>query len=55
LLILWNRPIGGALQAADGGSYVAPQVWASTSALLGASLVLAARVKLSGWDLKARC
>ena len=50
-----TRPIGGALQSADGGSYVAPQVWASTSALLGAMLVLAARVKKSGWTLKERC
>jgi hypothetical protein len=50
-----NRPIGGALQAADGGRYVAPQAWASTSALLGAVLVLAARVKLSGWTVRARC
>jgi len=49
------RPIGGALQAADGGRYVAPQAWASTSALLGAVLVLAARVKLAGWTVKAKC
>lgn len=38
-----------------GGRYVAPQAWASTSALLGAVLVLAARVKLAGWTVKAKC
>lgn len=52
---LTGPPIGGALQAADGGRYVAPQVWASTSALLCGGLVLTARVKMGGWTWRARC
>ncbi|KAM0718827.1 hypothetical protein Q7P37_005899 [Cladosporium fusiforme] len=52
---LTGPPIGGALQSVDGGSYVAPQIWASTSALLCGFLVLTARVKLGGWTVKTRC
>ncbi|KAL1586262.1 hypothetical protein WHR41_05500 [Cladosporium halotolerans] len=52
---LTGPPIGGVLQSANNGSFVAPQVWASTSALLCAFLVLGARFKKGGWDLKARC
>ena len=52
---LTGPPIGGALLAADGGSYGAPQVWASSSAVCCVCFMLAARVKLGGWTLKARC
>jgi len=52
---LTGAPIGGALQSANGGSFVAPQVWASISAMLCVCLIVAARVKLGGWTLKARC
>jgi len=52
---LTGPPIGGALQSADGGSFVAPQIWAATSALLCACLVLSARVRKGGWSCKSWC
>lgn len=52
---LTGPPIGGALQDADGGSYMAPQVWAAVSMTVCACLVLTARVLKAGWKLKARC
>lgn len=52
---LTGPPIGGALQSRDGGSFVAPQIWAGTSALVCACLVLSARVRKGGWALKEWC
>lgn len=52
---LTGPPIGGALQAADGGRFVAPQIWAATAALFCAVLVLAAKVKKAGWTMKINC
>ena len=52
---LTGPPIGGALQSLGGGSFVAPQIWAATSSLLCAGLVLTARVKKGGWKLGYWC
>jgi MFS family permease len=47
-------PVGGAILEACGGSYAGAQVWAGSSILLGAILLLAARVVSVGWGLKER-
>ncbi|MCJ1437677.1 hypothetical protein MMC27_007064 [Xylographa pallens] len=46
---LTGSPIGGALIASDGGGYFYAQLFAGCSILLGASLLLVARVVKSGW------
>lgn len=52
---LTGPPLGGALQSAGGGSYLAPQIWAGTSTLLCVGLVLSARVCKGGWKLGSWC
>jgi hypothetical protein len=52
---LTGPPLGGALQARNGGSFVAPQIWAATSTLLAFILVGLARVYRGGWTFKTRC
>lgn len=49
---LTGPPIGGALQAVDGGSFRGAQVWAGLSALVCAVLVLIARWFIVGWSWK---
>ncbi|MCJ1383824.1 hypothetical protein MMC17_006938 [Xylographa soralifera] len=46
---LTGAPIGGALIASDAGGYFYAQLFAGCSILLGAMLLLAARVVKSGW------
>ncbi|KAK6199647.1 hypothetical protein LQW54_010031 [Pestalotiopsis sp. IQ-011] len=52
---LTGPPLGGALQSADGGSFMAPAIWAACVMAIAFGLVLTARVKKAGWELKARC
>lgn len=50
-------PVGGALQAADGGRFTGAQVWAACATLVGFALCLAARCLKAGGvlNLRARC
>lgn len=50
---LVGPPIGGALIHDD--KYTYAQIWAGLTALIGTSLVIAARVYRFGWSLKVRC
>lgn len=52
---LTGPPIGGALQVADGQSFMASQIWAACVMVIGFCLLLTARVKKVGWALKGRC
>lgn len=52
---LTGPPIGGALQAADGGEFMPAQVWAATVTLICACLFTIARISKSGWKWKFKC
>ncbi|GAP84976.2 putative mfs mcp solute carrier family 16 (monocarboxylic acid transporters) member 10 [Rosellinia necatrix] len=52
---LTGPPIGGAIQAAAGGRFWAPQVWAATSTLIAFVLFTALRLHMGGLSLKAKC
>ena len=55
LASLTGPPIGGAIQAASGGGFTAPQIWAATVTLLASFLFTALRMHIGGLSLKARC
>lgn len=48
-------PVGGALQKADGGGFVAPQIWAACSTLVGFVLFLGARWAKAGLSFHKKC
>jgi hypothetical protein len=52
---LTGPPVGGALQAAMGGSFIGAQAWAACVTLLGSTFFVASRVAKAGWDPKVRC
>ncbi|KAH8677856.1 major facilitator superfamily domain-containing protein [Xylariales sp. PMI_506] len=54
LASLTGPPIGGALQAADGGKFTGAQGWAAGVTFLGFLTLLVARVNKVGWDLRAK-
>ncbi|PYI29055.1 putative MFS monocarboxylate transporter [Aspergillus indologenus CBS 114.80] len=47
-------PIGGALEARDGGAFVGLQVFAGVAMLIGTGLFAVGRWALAGWDLFAK-
>ncbi|RAH49963.1 uncharacterized protein BO95DRAFT_511343 [Aspergillus brunneoviolaceus CBS 621.78] len=47
-------PIGGALEARDGGAFVGMQVFAGVAMLIGTGLFVVRRWALAGWDLFAK-
>ena len=51
---LTGSPIAGAIIEADGGTYLAAQIWGATSMLLGAVALTGARVGRTGWVLRAK-
>ncbi|KAF2179527.1 MFS general substrate transporter [Zopfia rhizophila CBS 207.26] len=51
---LVGGPISGALLK-EGGSYVAPMVWAAVTTMVGTGMCAGARVWKHGWDLSTRC
>ncbi|KAI0516960.1 major facilitator superfamily domain-containing protein [Xylaria bambusicola] len=55
LASLTGPPIGGAIQAASGGGYLAPQIWAATVTFIAFVLFTAVRIHIGGLSLKARC
>ncbi|KAF1990377.1 MFS general substrate transporter [Aulographum hederae CBS 113979] len=52
---LTGGPIGGAIIGADGGSYTSSQAWAAGLAVCAVALIVAARCKKVGWNLKKKC
>ena len=50
---LVGPPIGGAL--IQGNNYEYALIWAGSTALVGTSLVLAARIYRFGWSFKTKC
>ncbi|OTB02075.1 hypothetical protein M426DRAFT_323019 [Hypoxylon sp. CI-4A] len=52
---LTGPPIGGAIQAANGGKFTGAQAWAGTMTFLGFLCFAVARVNKAGWKLKVRC
>ncbi|RYO91731.1 hypothetical protein DL764_008244 [Monosporascus ibericus] len=52
---LTGPPIGGALQGANGGRFVAPQAWAAGMTAIAMVLVTLARVSRGGYNLKVKC
>lgn len=48
---LTGAPIAGALIDAEGGSFLAVQLFGGTSMLLGTAILIAARAAKSGWVL----
>ncbi|KAK6587309.1 hypothetical protein PZA11_000599 [Diplocarpon coronariae] len=52
--LLIGQPLAGALIELDGGSYLYAQMYAGSSMMLGALFILAARVRVGGWDLTVR-
>lgn len=52
---LTGPPLGGAIQASTGGSFIGSQMWAATSTFLCFALLLTSRVLNVGWTLKAKC
>jgi len=51
---LTGPSVAGALVAKTGGNYLAAQIWAGTSLLLAAVLLVAARLYTTGWHLKVK-
>ncbi|KAI2775241.1 MFS general substrate transporter [Daldinia loculata] len=51
---LTGPPIGGAIQAANGGKFVGAQVWAATMTTIGFFFFLLVRVQKAGWNPKVR-
>jgi MFS family permease len=51
---LTGPPIGGALQVAQGGSFVGAQVWAGAATLAGFMFFVAARVSQQGWRPRSK-
>ncbi|RYP46430.1 hypothetical protein DL768_007342 [Monosporascus sp. mg162] len=52
---LTGPPIGGALQGANGGKFVAPQAWAAGMTAIAMVLLTLARVFRGGYNLKVKC
>ncbi|KAI1759524.1 MFS general substrate transporter [Hypoxylon sp. FL1150] len=52
---LIGPPIGGAIQAANGGKYTGAQAWAAVMTTIGLVCLVVARVHLVGWKLMVRC
>lgn len=52
---LTGPPLGGALQTSDGGSFLAPEIWAACVMAVACVLVVTARIKKAGWELRVRC
>ncbi|RYO82724.1 hypothetical protein DL766_002343 [Monosporascus sp. MC13-8B] len=52
---LTGPPIGGALQGANGGKFVAPQAWAAGMTAIAMVLITLARVFRGGYNLKIKC
>ncbi|KAI1398987.1 MFS general substrate transporter [Hypoxylon fuscum] len=52
---LTGPPIGGAIQAAMGGSFKGAQAWAACMSFIGFLCFLAARVSIAGWNPRVRC
>ncbi|KAF7521552.1 hypothetical protein G7054_g12401 [Neopestalotiopsis clavispora] len=52
---LTGPPLGGALQTSDGGLFLAPEIWAACVMAVACVLVVTARVKKAGWELRRRC
>ncbi|KUI56044.1 Riboflavin transporter MCH5 [Cytospora mali] len=48
-------PVGGALQSADGNSFVGPQLWAACSTTVGCVLCLGARWAKAGFNFREKC
>lgn len=51
---LTGPSVAGALIGKDGSKYLAAQIWAGTSLLLGAISLVAARLYTTGWHLKVK-
>jgi MFS family permease len=52
---LIGGPIGGALVHAGHDKYVYAQVWAALMAMIGTSLIIAARITKHGWKIAKKC
>ena len=52
---LTGPPIGGAIQRANGGSFVGSQIFAAVLTLFTFALVLTARVVKGGWSWRSKC
>ncbi|KAI4861048.1 MFS general substrate transporter [Hypoxylon rubiginosum] len=52
---LTGPPIGGAIQAANGGKFTGAQAWAAVMTTIGLICFIAARVDLVGWKIMVRC
>ncbi|KAL7619872.1 hypothetical protein AAE478_010418 [Parahypoxylon ruwenzoriense] len=52
---LTGPPIGGAIQAANGGKFTNAQAWAAVMTFIGFVGLATARVSRAGWNLKVRC
>ena len=51
---LTGEPLGGALISANNGNYLYAQMWCGSSLILGGLILIFARVKKTGFVLKAR-
>lgn len=52
---LTGPPIGGALQGANGGKFVAPQAWAAGMTAIAMVFLTLARVSRGGYNFKVKC
>ncbi len=52
--LLIGQPLAGALIEADGGQYLYAQMYAGGSMMLGSVFMMAARVRVGGWDIGVR-
>ncbi|GAW13348.1 hypothetical protein ANO14919_027310 [Xylariales sp. No.14919] len=52
---LTGPPIGGAIQTASGGGFLAPQIWAAVVTLLASVLFVALRIHMGGLNLRYKC
>lgn len=52
--LLIGQPLAGALIEADAGQYLYAQMYAGGSMMLGSLFMMAARVRVAGWDMGVR-
>lgn len=52
--VLIGNPLAGVLVSADGGRYLYAQMYAGSALILGAALLVAARVSKTGWKVWVR-